>query len=350
MVVQAKAHGVYEVFDPTYNPQTPVEIELFELKQIFVFSVFNRVCLTDQGKGYVRKYALNSDAQKVFRDMIAFAMTSTAASNEKQELTVLLTTIRYDQTWKGTSIEFLHFWHSKMTTYEDMTDLAEHYSDSVKLRMVQTALQNSSAFENVREMDQLRISAGGNALTYEVYWEALLSTATQLDKRVHPGNAISKRTVNTTDHLYEPNVNDFYDSGDLRNDVIVNTTSLVNNPQANIEYQAYHVFSQDQQQRQYLPRDEWDKLSPDAKIAMGPLNSYQNTPRPLNANPPKTNATHAYPPPNAMPEINVHDFEFSTQEINAMISNGRYEASLQAILLLFAVLNWGIEFVNVVSR
>ena len=50
---QARAHDVCEVLDKEYEPKNEDELALFSQKQSFMYSVFNRVILTDVGKTIV---------------------------------------------------------------------------------------------------------------------------------------------------------------------------------------------------------------------------------------------------------------------------------------------------------
>jgi len=59
---QARAHDVCEVLDKEYEPKYEDELALFSQKQSFMYSVFNRVILTDVGKTIVRQYEKTFDA------------------------------------------------------------------------------------------------------------------------------------------------------------------------------------------------------------------------------------------------------------------------------------------------
>ena len=61
LYVTAKSHDCDEVLDPDYTPSTE-DKKLFENKQVFMFSVFNKHLLTDMGKGTVRKHVHNTNA------------------------------------------------------------------------------------------------------------------------------------------------------------------------------------------------------------------------------------------------------------------------------------------------
>ena len=62
-----KSHDCDDILDPDYTPSRE-DNELFENKQVFMFSVFNMHLLTDIGKTIVRKYVHNTDTQAVWKD------------------------------------------------------------------------------------------------------------------------------------------------------------------------------------------------------------------------------------------------------------------------------------------
>ena len=65
LYITAKSHECEQVLDPDYTPSN-AEMDLFEAKQIFRFSVFDKHLLTDMGKTIVRKYVHTTDAQSVW--------------------------------------------------------------------------------------------------------------------------------------------------------------------------------------------------------------------------------------------------------------------------------------------
>jgi hypothetical protein len=63
-----------------YKPTTTEDKSLFEVKQTYMFAVFEKTLLTDQGKAYVREYEKKSDAQSIYRHICEYAIKSTKAS------------------------------------------------------------------------------------------------------------------------------------------------------------------------------------------------------------------------------------------------------------------------------
>ena len=97
------------MLDPDYTPSN-AEKDLFEAKQIFMFSVFDKHLLTDMGKTIVRKYMHTTDAQSVWKDFQDHMKSSSKGASEKRRLTQYVTNFTLDDNYKGTTEEFvLHF-------------------------------------------------------------------------------------------------------------------------------------------------------------------------------------------------------------------------------------------------
>ena len=76
----ARTHDVIEVLDSSYKPNDDTSKALFDIKQSFMYSVFNKVVITDIGKTIVRKHERMYDAQAVYAELTDYAKTSTAAN------------------------------------------------------------------------------------------------------------------------------------------------------------------------------------------------------------------------------------------------------------------------------
>ena len=82
----AKSHECDEVLDPEYTPSNS-EKELFETKQIFMFSVLDKHLLTYMGNTIVRKYVYTTDAHSVWKDFQEHMKSSSKGASEKSGLT-----------------------------------------------------------------------------------------------------------------------------------------------------------------------------------------------------------------------------------------------------------------------
>ena len=180
-IATARSHDCEDIFDPNYTPADALERAIFKDKQSFMYSVFERVLKTDTGKALVRKYEADYDAQQIFIDLTAHATTSTQATLDADMLLAYLTTARVETHWKGSSHAFILHWCNKMRSYEDMLAEADHFTPSIKMRMLQNAVAGVSALNQVKVQSAHAVARGEPPLEYEPYKVLLLSAATTHD-------------------------------------------------------------------------------------------------------------------------------------------------------------------------
>ena len=111
VLVTARAHDCEEVLLPTFRPRGDADsLELFRLKNDFMYSVFNKCLLSDMGKTIVRKHVDNMNLQRVWEEFATHVTTSSKGKAEKRRLHTYVTTTVLDNSWKGTTEQFiLHF-------------------------------------------------------------------------------------------------------------------------------------------------------------------------------------------------------------------------------------------------
>ena len=101
LLVTATTHGCEEILEGDYVPGYAGDCqELFQQKQYFMYSLFNKVLQSDMGKTIVRKYAPALDAQSVWKDL---ETTSSKGLNESHRLHAYVSTTIYGRSWKGTT-------------------------------------------------------------------------------------------------------------------------------------------------------------------------------------------------------------------------------------------------------
>ena len=96
--------------DLEYTP-TNAEKDLFEAKQVFMFSVFDKDLLTDMGKTLVRKYVDTTDAQSVWKDFQDHMKSSSKGASKKRRLTQYVTKNYIDDNYKGTTEQFVLYFN-----------------------------------------------------------------------------------------------------------------------------------------------------------------------------------------------------------------------------------------------
>ncbi|CAJ1959625.1 unnamed protein product [Cylindrotheca closterium] len=91
-------HGLKQVLDPKYQPTSLNEQDLFDRHQSFLYRVFVRTLLTDQGKKIVRRYNKTYDDQSIYRDLCKFYTQSIKATSTANTKLQWLTTLNSPQT------------------------------------------------------------------------------------------------------------------------------------------------------------------------------------------------------------------------------------------------------------
>ena len=100
----AKAQDFAEIIDPSYIPKTVEESELFQQKQIYMYSVFCHTLLTNVGLKLVCDHKHTNDAQTVFKSFVEHYTGLVMADLDQAQLMEYVTTIRLGESgpWKGT--------------------------------------------------------------------------------------------------------------------------------------------------------------------------------------------------------------------------------------------------------
>jgi hypothetical protein len=109
-IATARTHKCAEIFDANYIPKGDEERALFQQKQLFMYSVFDKKLQTDMGKNLVRTHESLLDAQSIYTLLAAHATTSTRADIESQRILSYVTSTRFgtgDSGWRGTSHSFV---------------------------------------------------------------------------------------------------------------------------------------------------------------------------------------------------------------------------------------------------
>ena len=133
--VTAKSHECEDVLDPEYIPSNS-EKELFEEKQVFMFSVLDKHLLTDMGKTIIRKYVHTTDAQSVWEDFQEHMKSSSKGASEKRRLTQYVTHTVLDDNYKGTTEPFVLHFNEQFRQHEEISEESEHFPTQIKLQLL----------------------------------------------------------------------------------------------------------------------------------------------------------------------------------------------------------------------
>jgi hypothetical protein len=83
--------GLSNVLNSKYAPTAMDGIALFKEQKIFMFAVFNKILLTDQGKKIVRAQEVDSNAQAIYEELRDYLLESTRSSLDTSKLLIHIT-------------------------------------------------------------------------------------------------------------------------------------------------------------------------------------------------------------------------------------------------------------------
>ena len=122
----ATTYSCEEVLDPHCMPGHDEDSqELFQQKQYFMYSVFNKVLQSAMGKTLVRRHESSLDAKSVWREFESHMSTSSKGLNERNRLHADVSTTVYDRSWKGTTEQFVLHFHEQFRQLDELTPLDE---------------------------------------------------------------------------------------------------------------------------------------------------------------------------------------------------------------------------------
>ena len=194
LYITAKSDECEDVLDPEYTPSHS-EKELFEAKQVFMFSVLDMHLLTDMGKTIVRKYVHTTDAQSVRKDFQEHMKSSSKEASEKRRLTQYVTNTVLDDNYKGTTEQFVLHFNEQLRQLEEIYEESEHFPPQIKLQLLQNA---------VRPINDLRI-VGTSSLKYQTYYDLLINACVRYDRTKKANVAKQGHCYQTTFSLTNDN-------------------------------------------------------------------------------------------------------------------------------------------------
>ena len=252
----ARSHDVSEILDPDYKPdEDEYSNQLFNQKLSFMYSVLNRVVLTDMGKTIVRKHEHTYDAQAVYKELIDYFKNSTAANIGVGKLIEFLTMARLDSRWNGTTLGFILHWRDRMRLYEELTPTDEHYGEGAKKRMLQAAVEAIPELRIIATQEETLVATGNSKLSYANYINLLNSAAARRDNTMKVVPSRSKRTVHQASTNYGMDYDLDYNIG------------YVEEPNSTIDVDVdYDIeYEVNAAERQLIPGSIWHSLSKEAK-------------------------------------------------------------------------------------
>ncbi len=181
---QARYQGVDDILNPTYKPTTTEDIALFDEKQKYMYSVFERILQTDEGKVIVRSHDDDHDAQDIYAEFLATMTQSTDATMKSAATLHYLSGAKIcDGSWKGTSKSFILNWIDQLRVYHDLIPVAQRMPEDQQLRMLQSAVHGVEVLRNIQLQADLHVKLSGSSVSFDSYRSLLLDCAASYDSR-----------------------------------------------------------------------------------------------------------------------------------------------------------------------
>ena len=199
LYITAKSHECEDVLDREYTSSNS-EKELFEAKQVFMFSVLDKHLLTDMGKTIVRKYVHTTDAQSVWKDFQEHMKSSSKGASEKRRLTQYVTNTLLDDHYKGTTEQFVLHFNEQFRQLEEISEESEHFPPQIKLLLLQNAVRHINDLRIVETLDEFQSITTGysrsSSLKYQTYYDLLITACVRYDRT-------KKANVAKRGHIYQ---------------------------------------------------------------------------------------------------------------------------------------------------
>ena len=191
VLMTARAHDCEEILQPTFRPRGDADsLELFRLKNDFMYSVFNKCLFSDMGKTIVRKHLDNMNAQRVWDKVATHMTTSSMGKAEKRRLHTYVTTTVLDKSWKGTTEQFILHFNEQFRQLDEVSPPEESLPYTTRLTLLQTAVHNIPELrmvETVEEFISLSSSTPGPTMGYDNYLTLLQNACIRYDSNLNLG-------------------------------------------------------------------------------------------------------------------------------------------------------------------
>ena len=227
LFVTAKSHECEDVLDPEYTPSNS-ETELFEAKQVFMFSVLDKHLLTDMGKTIVRKYVHTTDAQSLWKDFQEHMKSSSKGASEKRRLTQYVTNTVLDDNYKGTTEQFVFHFNEQLRQLEEFSEESEHFPPQIKLQLLQNAVRPINDLRIVETLDEYQSITTGygrsSTIKYQIYYDLLINACVRYDRT-------KKANIAKRGHIYQTTLSqsndDFIGQIPSENPMVIHTWVLI---------------------------------------------------------------------------------------------------------------------------
>ena len=191
----AKTQGCSYVLDHSYIPISTDDRDLMVEVQQYMYSIFVSTLQTDIGKALVRKHEANSDAQQIYKELVAHYHASTKSSMDSGDILTYLatTTLGPGTSWRGTTHAFIIHFQEQFRIFDSLVSSPDRLTAALRRTLLQNAVAPVPALAIIKTQAAQLKTQTGQDITYEDYSDLLKSAALQHDKITTPGTGRSTR-------------------------------------------------------------------------------------------------------------------------------------------------------------
>ena len=260
----AKAQDCAKIVDPTYIHTTLDAALLFAQKQIYMYSVFCNMLLTNVGIKLVRDHESSNDAQAIFASFVKHYSASVLDDLDQAKLMEYISSVRLGDTgqWKGSYHSFILHFQEQLRKLDDLQDPSARFSPGMRKILLQNAVKPIKELHSIQTTAEQLSTTTGHTQTYDIYLSLLLTAAQRLDgttpsTRARRATHMHEQFLDPQDPLDELLPGDGEDSYDINSPVdliLANAharlpkTNMGSNPAARLNDEVYYALSSDAKQ------------------------------------------------------------------------------------------------------
>ena len=114
------------------------------------------------GRTKVRKYLQTTNAQAVWKEYSEYRTTASKGASEKRKLTQYVTNTILDSQFRGTSQQLVLHFNEQFRRSDDLTDFSERMPESIKMALLQNAVNDIPQLSIVETLDEYTSTTSGH--------------------------------------------------------------------------------------------------------------------------------------------------------------------------------------------
>ena len=259
----AKAQGLSTLMDPNFTPGSDeYGQQLFQEQQDFLYSVLISSLKTDFREALVKDH--EGDAQLILELLHEHHTGNSQYSrSEINRITKYLTSIKLDDTWRGTNESFLMHYNDQLRLLDSLVDSDEKLPDNTRVTFLESAVESVPDLRRVKITDSVLQAQldSTRPISYRSYFDLLKDAAFHLDQATKRGNKIRRTNV----HFSGPNDEDEHQNLSSDDPQVIQPEDVSSEPPEPLSYSVFQSHFQGSStsntQKIFLPKPIWEKTS-----------------------------------------------------------------------------------------